>query len=203
MSFDRVDFKTGVFYQGDCFEVLETLPAGSVDMILNDPPYGTTACAWDSILPLPDMWAAYWRVLKANGPAVLTAAQPFTSALVMSAPDVFRYLWLWDKISVTGFANAKKKNNRCGTSKMLRFSIGPCPPITLKGCRHSTKFGKIAPPTVALRSKASIFLTGAGLCGRLGLSGNRSLRIGPGNFYRSGGNEVSTPRKNPSPSLNT
>lgn len=106
---ERIDFKTGTFYQGDCFEVLETLPAGSVDMILNDPPYGTTACAWDSILPLPDMWAAYWRVLKANGPAVLTAAQPFTSALVMSAPDVFRYLWLWDKISVTGFANAKKQ----------------------------------------------------------------------------------------------
>jgi len=107
--FERIDFKTGTFYLGDCFEVLAALPAGNVDMILNDPPYGTTQNKWDSVLPLPDMWAAYWRVLKANGPAVMTAAQPFTSALVMSQVERFKYGCTWDKKNPTGFLNAKKQ----------------------------------------------------------------------------------------------
>ena len=106
---DRIDFKTGTFYLGDCFDVMATLSAGSVDMVLNDPPYGTTACAWDSILPLDKMWAEYWRLLKANGAAVLTASQPFTTTLIGSELERFRYCWYWDKIGVTGFANAKKQ----------------------------------------------------------------------------------------------
>ena len=106
---ERIDFKTGTFYQGDCFDVLATLAPGSVDMILNDPPYGTTACAWDSVLPLPEMWAAYWRLLKTNGPAVLTSGQPFTSALVMSQIDRFKYGLVWNKVLPRGHLNAKKQ----------------------------------------------------------------------------------------------
>lgn len=104
---ERIDFKTGTFYQGDCFEVLATLSAGSVDMILNDPPYGTTQNKWDSVLPLPGMWAAYWRVLKANGPAVMTAVQPFTSVLGASCIDALRYEWIWKKPH-TGQLNARR-----------------------------------------------------------------------------------------------
>lgn len=109
---ERIDFQTGTFYQGDCFDVLATLPAGSVDMILNDPPYGTTQNKWDSVLPLPDMWAAYWRLLKANGPAVMTAAQPFTSVLGASCIDALRYEWIWRKTNATGHLNARRQPMR-------------------------------------------------------------------------------------------
>jgi site-specific DNA-methyltransferase (adenine-specific) len=93
----RVDFKTGTFYLGDCFEVMAELAASSVDMVLNDPPYGTTACAWDSVLPLKQMWPEYWRLLKANGAAVLTASQPFTTTLITSQIDRFKYEAIWFK----------------------------------------------------------------------------------------------------------
>ncbi len=72
-------------------------------------PYGTTACKWDTIIPFEPLWEQYERVIKENGAIVLTASQPFTSALVMSNPKMFRYQWYWIKNKVTGFANAKKQ----------------------------------------------------------------------------------------------
>lgn len=84
-------------YHGDCLAVLPGLVAGSVDLILADLPYGTTACAWDSIIPLDKLWAEYKRVLKSRGAVVLTATQPFTSALVLSNPTWFKYAWVWNK----------------------------------------------------------------------------------------------------------
>lgn len=102
----RIDFQTGTFYLGDCFDVMDGLDIGSVDMVLNDPPYGTTACAWDSVLPLDRMWSAYWRLLKPNGAAVLTASQPFTTTLIASQIERFKYCWVWDKVNRnTGFGN--------------------------------------------------------------------------------------------------
>lgn len=95
-------------YLGDCLEVMGKLPAASVDMIAADLPYGTTQNKWDSIIPLDALWAHYWRILKPNGAVVLTASQPFTSALVMSDPESFRYDWTWRKSNVSGFLNAKK-----------------------------------------------------------------------------------------------
>lgn len=97
---DRIDFKTGTFYLGDCFDVMATLPTGSVDMVLNDPPYGTTACAWDSILPLDKMWAEYWRLVHGDSAVVMTAAQPFTTVLISSQMDRFKYSWIWEKSKV-------------------------------------------------------------------------------------------------------
>lgn len=99
--------RNGEFLLGDCFEHMRNIPDGSIDMVLCDLPYGTTACAWDTILPFEQLWAEYWRITKPNAAVVLTASQPFTSALIMSEPRNFRYTWVWDKISVTGFANAK------------------------------------------------------------------------------------------------
>jgi len=115
----RLDFKTGTFYLGDCFEVMAALEAGSVDMVLNDPPYGTTACAWDSVLDLSQMWAAYWRLLKQNGPAVMTAAQPFTSALVTSQIKKFKHEWFWVKNRKTGNMLAKTQPLRCVESVLV------------------------------------------------------------------------------------
>ncbi len=83
--------------QGDCLELMKDIPDGSVDMILADLPYGTTACKWDTIIPFEPLWEQYKRVIKPNGAIVLTASQPFTSALVMSNPKMFKYEWIWEK----------------------------------------------------------------------------------------------------------
>lgn len=78
-------------------------------MILCDLPYGTTACKWDSIIPFEPLWREYKRIIKTNGAIVLTASQPFTSALVMSNPKWFRYEWIWEKSIATQFLDAKRR----------------------------------------------------------------------------------------------
>ena len=94
---------------GDCLEVMKNIPQNSVDMILADPPYGTTQCKWDSIIPLDLMWGQLKLCSKSNAAIVLTASQPFTSALVMSNPRMFKYEWVWQKTRPTGVLNAKKQ----------------------------------------------------------------------------------------------
>jgi site-specific DNA-methyltransferase (adenine-specific) len=95
--------------QGDCLEVMKQIPDKSVDMILCDLPYGTTACKWDTIIPFGELWAQYERVIKDNGAIVLTASQPFTSALVTSNPRLFRYELIWEKTLATNFMLVKKQ----------------------------------------------------------------------------------------------
>ena len=85
------------FYHGDCLEVMKDIPDSFVDMICADPPYGTTNCAWDSIIPLEPMWVHLKRVIKLNGAIVLTASQPFTTALIHSNMGMFKYCWVWEK----------------------------------------------------------------------------------------------------------
>jgi len=94
---------------GDCLELMKSIPDGSVDMVLTDPPYGTTACKWDSIIPFEPMWEQLKRVTKKNGAIVMTASQPFTSALVMSNVKMFKYCWVWEKSRPTGHVHAKNK----------------------------------------------------------------------------------------------
>jgi site-specific DNA-methyltransferase (adenine-specific) len=93
---------------GDCLELMATIESGSVDMILCDLPYGTTACKWDTVIPFEPLWAHYKRVIKPNGAIVLFGSQPFTSALVMSNPKAFKYVWYWRKNRATNVLNAKK-----------------------------------------------------------------------------------------------
>jgi site-specific DNA-methyltransferase (adenine-specific) len=94
---------------GDCLELMKELPNKSIDAIICDLPYGTTACKWDTIIPFEPLWAQYERIIKPNGAIVLTASQPFTSALVMSNPKLFKYQWVWIKSKKTGFTNAKNR----------------------------------------------------------------------------------------------
>jgi site-specific DNA-methyltransferase (adenine-specific) len=94
---------------GDCLEVMPLIPAKSIDMILCDLPYGTTACKWDTIIPFEPLWEQYKRIIKDNGAIVLTASQPFTSALVMSNIKMFKYEWVWGKGRGTGFQIVKYK----------------------------------------------------------------------------------------------
>ena len=94
---------------GDCLERMKEIPDGSVDMILADPPYGTTACKWDSVIDLPSMWEQLKRVIKPNGAIVMTASQPFTTTLIASNMKQFKYCWVWEKTMASNFALAKKQ----------------------------------------------------------------------------------------------
>lgn len=109
--------------QGDCLELMGQIPDGSVDMVLADPPYGTTACKWDSIIALEPMWAHLKRVIKPNGAIVMTASQPFTSVLVMSNPEMFRHEWVWIKNRGSNFANTVREPMKEHES-VLVFSRG-------------------------------------------------------------------------------
>jgi len=92
--------------QGDCLEKMKDILDKSIDMILCDLPYGTTACKWDTIIPFEPLWEQYKRIIKDNGAIVLTASQPFTSALVMSNIKMFKYEWVWEKSMPTGMAQS-------------------------------------------------------------------------------------------------
>lgn len=93
--------------QGDCLERMKEIPDGSVDAVIADPPYGTTACKWDSVIDLPLMWEQLKRVIKLNGAIVLFGSEPFSSALRMSNIKQYKYDWVWDKVSKTNGMNAK------------------------------------------------------------------------------------------------
>ena len=104
--------KENTIHLGDCLDLMPSIPSKSVDMILCDLPYGTTACKWDSIIDMSRLWAEYERVIKDNGAIVLTACNEFTFALYNSNPRLFRYRWIWKKSLATGFLLAKKQPMR-------------------------------------------------------------------------------------------
>ena len=93
---------------GDCLDKMKDIPDISIDAIITDPPYGTTACKWDSVIPFEPMWEQLKRVIKPNGAIVLFGSQPFTSALIMSNIKMFKYDYTWIKTKSSGFQNAKK-----------------------------------------------------------------------------------------------
>ena len=94
---------------GDCLERMKEIPDGSVDLILTDPPYGTTACKWDSVIDFTLMWEQLKRIIKPNGAIVLFGAEPFSSLLRCSNIKNFKYDWVWEKSKATGFLNSKKQ----------------------------------------------------------------------------------------------
>ncbi len=95
-------------YNGDCLELMKDIDDKSIDMILCDLPYGTTACSWDIIIPFDKLWEQYNRIIKDNGAIVLCSDEPFTSKLVLSNLSLFRYRYIWKKSYTTGFMNANK-----------------------------------------------------------------------------------------------
>ena len=131
--------------QGDCLERMKEIPDGSVDMVLTDPPYGTTACKWDTVIDLPLMWEQLKRVIKPNGAIVLTASQPFTSALVMSNPKMFKYCWVWSKKSASNVLNAKSSPLK--THEDIAVFGGGYIPIMTKG-QGRWKGGKKSPSEI-------------------------------------------------------
>ena len=101
--------KTDVCYQGDCLEVMKQIEDKSIDMILADLPYGTTACKWDTIIPFEPLWKQYKRIIKDNGAIVLFGAEPFSSMLRTSNIRQYKYDWYWNKNHGANFAQANKR----------------------------------------------------------------------------------------------
>mgnify|MGYP000601469929 CR=1 FL=1 len=139
--------------KGDCLERMKEIPDGSVDMILTDPPYGTTACKWDSIIPLEPMWEQLKRIIKTNGAIVMTASQPFTSILTCSNLGMYKYSWVWEKNKCGNYMAAKYQPMKYHEDIVV-FSNGgvntrskhPVPyfPVGIVGCNISKK-GKDIP----------------------------------------------------------
>lgn len=94
---------------GDCLELMNGIPDGSVDMILCDLPYGTTACKWDSVIPFEPLWEQYNRIIKDNGAIVLFGSEPFSTKLRYSNLKMFKYDWVWEKTLAANFAMCKKQ----------------------------------------------------------------------------------------------
>ena len=115
---------------GDCLEVMKDWPDGCADMILADVPYGTTACKWDTIIPLEPMWKQLKRIIKPNGAIVMTASQPFTTTLIASNMKMFKYCWVWEHNRCPNFAQAPYMPLR-STEDVVVFSFG--------GCAHPAK----------------------------------------------------------------
>ena len=126
-----------VLLHGDCLELMKDIPDGSVDMVLTDPPYGTTACKWDSVIPFEPMWEQLKRGTKKNAAIVLFGSQPFTSALVMSNPKMFKYEWVWNKKRVSNPSMAKKQPLR-NVEGIIVFGKG-CVPYYPQGLEVCTK----------------------------------------------------------------
>jgi DNA modification methylase len=140
-----------LLYKGDCLEEMKKIPDGSVDLVLTDPPYGTTACKWDSVIPFEPMWEQLHRVIKGNGAIVLFGSEPFSSALRMSNIKRYKYDWVWEKPH-TGQLNAKRMPLKNIENIMVfyefqptynpQFEHGEPYAIERKGYRGSECYGK-------------------------------------------------------------
>jgi len=136
---------------GDCLERMKEIPDGSVDMILADPPYGTTACKWDSVIDLPLMWGQLKRIIKPNGAIVMTASQPFTTTMIASNMKMFKYCWVWDKRYPANYPQAKRQPMKrhedivvfgCGTPRYYPIMVERDIPIKKGKNGGARVFGK-------------------------------------------------------------
>lgn len=116
---EQIESWLNYIWQGECLAGMKEMPENSIDLILADLPYGTTRNKWDSIIPLEELWEAYKRVLKPDGCVVLTSAQPFTSTLVLSNPEWFRYEWIWSKTIGSGQLNTTHQPLRTHESVLV------------------------------------------------------------------------------------
>jgi len=148
---------------GDCLELMPKILNESVDMILCDPPYGTTACKWDSIIPLEPMWKQLKRIIKPNGAIVMTASQPFTTTLISSNMKMFRYDLKWIKSAGTGFYNANRMPLRAHEDILVWYKKLP----TYNPQKTSGK------PYRQTRGSASDVYVGKDLCETVNESGDR------------------------------
>ena len=129
---------------GDCLKIMPNIPDKSIDMILCDLPYGTTACKWDTIIPFEPLWKQYKRMIKDNGAIVLTASQPFTSLLIVSNLKMFKYCWEWDKVVGSNFVNSKKMPLKVYEEILIYYKKQPIynPQMVLRNINNHRISGK-------------------------------------------------------------
>ena len=149
--------------QGDCLELMKDIPDGGVDMVLTDPPYGTTACKWDTVIDLDLMWEQLKRIIKPNGAIVMTASQPFTTTLISSNIKMFRYDLKWIKTAGTGFYNANRMPLRAHEDILIWYK-------SLPTYNPQKTPGK---PYKQTRGSASDVYVGKDLCETVNTSGDR------------------------------
>ena len=136
---------------GDCLEKMAEIEDGSVDLVLADPPYGTTLCPWDSIIPLEPMWDHLRRVIKPNGVIVMTASQPFTTTLIASNMPMFKYCWVWEKSIPSQFNLCNKRVMKWHEDVVVFHSSRPLSrpvynPQFTSGRRNHSKGGAVGKP---------------------------------------------------------
>tara|TARA_R110001606_G_scaffold146467_1_gene286442 strand:+ start:139 stop:828 length:690 start_codon:yes stop_codon:yes gene_type:complete len=124
--------------KGDCLEVMKTIETGSIDAIITDPPYGTTACKWDSVIDFDLMWEQLNRIIKPNGAIVLFGSEPFSSALRMSNVKNYKYDWKWEKEQGVGQLNCKRRPLK-KTEDILVFNTKNYNPQGLRDCNIAKK----------------------------------------------------------------
>ena len=129
-------------YNGDCLEVMKLIPDKSIDAIITDPPYGTTACKWDSVIPFEPMWEQLNRIIKDNGAIVLFGSEPFSSALRISNINNYKYDWKWVKEQGAGQLNCKRQPLK-KTEDIIVFNTKTYNPQGLKDCNIIKKAHKI------------------------------------------------------------
>lgn len=154
---------TFTLYHGDCLDAMDAIPDGSVDMVLCDLPYGTTACKWDSVIPFGPLWDHYRRVVKPNGAIVLFGAEPFASALRLSNLSMYKYDWYWKKPRGTGHLNAKKQPLRDVETLSVFYDRQPTynPQFTQGTPYTAMKGGKAAKVSEAGDTTYGRFMNGA------------------------------------------
>ena len=117
--------KNNIIYHGDCIEGMKILPDNSVDMVLSDPPYGTTRNKWDTVVDMDAFWKEIKRVTKNNSAILIFTQMPFTATAVMSNPKMFRYEWICEKANSTGFLNARRMPMKCHENVLVFYEKLP------------------------------------------------------------------------------
>ena len=127
-----------IIYHGDCIDGMKILPDNSVDMVLTDPPYGTTQNKWDTVVDMDAFWNEIKRVTKKNSAILIFTQMPFTATVVMSNPKMFRYEWICEKYNSTGFLNAKRMPLKCHENVLVFYEKLPTyNPQMIQGKSHS------------------------------------------------------------------
>ena len=146
-------------FLGDCLELYKNIEPKSIDLILTDLPYGTTACKWDTVIPFDKLWEMVNYLLKPNGAFITTASQPFTSALVMSNPKMFKYEWIWEKDRASGHLNAKKQPMKAHENILVFYKqLGTYNPQKTTGHKPSNVSGKRLKETTYLQRNIGRFV---------------------------------------------
>lgn len=148
-------------YEGDCIEILPSLKENTIDLILTDPPYGTTKCKWDSVIPFEEMWGQLKRVRKDTTPTLLFSQTPFDKVLGVSNIEELKYEWIWEKTQATGHLNSKKMPMKAHENILVFYKKLPLyNPIKTQGHERKVSSSKNRAECIRRRNQKEDYLYG-------------------------------------------